>query len=92
MSADDKPTDDDKQREDELKEALNYLFGGTEFEIKSGNKTMSSDEVTDQVMEILEKRGMIPSKKKGGSRTRSKKSKGRRTRSSKKKRSTRRRR
>ena len=90
MSADDKPTEADKQSEAELREALNYLFRGTEFEIKSGKLPMTSGEVTDQVMEILEKRGMIPSKKKGGRRSRRSRTR-RNKRSSKKKRSTRRR-
>jgi hypothetical protein len=90
MSADDKPTEADKQSEAELREALNYLFRGTEFEIKSGKLPMTSGEVTDQVMEILEKRGMIPSKKKGGRRSR--RSRTRRSKSSRKKRSTTRRR
>ena len=90
MSEDDKPTEADKQSEAELRRALNYLFRGTEFEIKSGNTPMSSDEVTDAVIEILEDKGMLQKKvRKGGSRTRSRT---RRNKSSRKKRSTRRRR
>jgi hypothetical protein len=90
MSEDDKPTDADKQSEAELRRALNYLFRGTEFEIKSGNTPMSSDEVTDAVIEILEDKGMLQKKvKKGGARSSRKR---RSRRSSKKKRSTRRRR
>jgi len=92
MSEDDKPTEADKQSEAELREALNYLFRGTEFEIKSGKLPMTSGEVTDLVGEILTKRGMVKPVKKGGSSTRSISKKSRGRRSSRKKRSTRRRR
>ena len=92
MSEDDKPTEADKQSEAELRRALNYLFRGTEFEIKSGNTPMSSAEVTDAVIEILEDKGMLQKKvKKGGARTRSRNTR-RRSSKNKKSRSTRRRR
>ena len=91
MSEDDKPTEADKQSEAELRRALNYLFRGTEFEIKSGNTPMSSGEVTDAVIEILEDKGMLKKVKKGGARS-SRKRRSRRSSKKKRSRSTRRRR
>lgn len=61
MSKDDNPTEDDIESEDKLKEAFNYLFSGTEFEIKSDKPTPSSEEVTNRAMEIMKKRGMLNS-------------------------------
>ena len=87
MSADDIPTEADKQSEAELRRALNYLFRGTEFEIKSGNTPMSSDEVTDAVIEILEDKGMLQKKvKKGGARKRTRRNRSSRRRSTRRRR------